>query len=45
MIFCDRLAGGGELVLDPSGVSVRRDQKKNCGRECAAGYSIKFENG
>jgi hypothetical protein len=37
MILLDRLAGGGELALDPSGAGVGGAEKKNCGRECAAG--------
>jgi hypothetical protein len=37
MKFLDRLARRDELVLDPSGVSMCGDKKKNCGRECAAG--------
>jgi len=45
VIFDDRLAVGGEFALDPSGVGISGAEKKNCGRECAAGYSIKFENG
>jgi len=45
VIFDDRLAGRGEFAFDPSGVGAGGDKKKNCGRECAAGYSIKFENG
>jgi hypothetical protein len=37
MILLNRLAIGDELALDPSGASVRGAEKKNCGRECAAG--------
>jgi hypothetical protein len=45
VIFDDRLASRREFALDPSGVGISGAEKKNCGRECAAGYSIKFENG
>jgi hypothetical protein len=45
VIFDDRLASRREFALDPSGVGTSGAEKKNCGRECAAGYSIKFENG
>jgi hypothetical protein len=45
MIFLNRLASRREFALDPSGVGISGAEKKNCGRECAAGYSIKFENG
>jgi hypothetical protein len=37
VILVNRLASGDELALDPSGVGVRGAEKKNCGRECAAG--------
>src|ERR1700745_11861 len=37
VIFVDWLSTRGELALDPSGVRVWGDKKKNCGRECAAG--------
>jgi hypothetical protein len=37
MKFLDRLASRDELAFDLSGASISGAEKKNCGRECAAG--------